>query len=550
MWDERIFDSGPDRVIWLTGAAGSEFARQVAGAVRILESLRAAERQQFSETLSSISGASMVLTQDGEVIAANDAARAAFGLTPGDTIRSMPLDVATCAEFVQRIAEVAGAGAVREVVVRLRPEGPDRVIQVHLRALQGGRARPLVLAVTSEQAWSGDISRLLVRVFDLAPAEVEVLRLLTGGSTVTGIAEATGRSRGTIRAQIHAILQKTETRNQAEAVRLAMMLMDSMRVQTRPRPVQLAPEPHRRFLRMPDGRRVEVMRFGTPGGRPILWMQSFYGRIRLPRSAEKDLARRRLEVVLPIRAGYGGRDPAPKGRNPFEVAAADIGSVMAQLRISDAPVVAPDDSIRLALMLAKAEPARVRHVFGLGSSFPIRSDEQYRRLFPPARIFRACARYQPKALTFLTRAFRVAMFGHGVERYLGGSYASSASDARAFADPEIAEAVVAGVTYMFAAGGPSDVAFSAELALVHQDWPEPLGRPACPVTLIHGEQDGNSPCETARDYCALYPAWRYIGYPDEGQLLAYTRWRDVFDLIEASGSFAGAEPIRIDTLPT
>ncbi|MCC0067815.1 MAG: PAS domain-containing protein, partial [Rhodovulum sp.] len=197
LWDERIVDSGQDRVLWLTGAAGSEFARQVAGAVRILESFRAAERQHFNDTLQSICGASMVLTEDGEVIAANDAARVAFRLSPGDTIRSMPLDGATCTEFAQRVAEVAGAGALREDVVRLRPDGPERVVQVHLRPLQGGRARSLVLAVTTEQAWSVEVSRLLARVFDLAPAEIEVLRLLTGGSTVAGIAGVTGRSRGT-----------------------------------------------------------------------------------------------------------------------------------------------------------------------------------------------------------------------------------------------------------------------------------------------------------------------------------------------------------------
>ena len=30
----------------------------------------------------------------------------------------------------------------------------------------------------------------------------------------------------------------------------------------------------------------------------------------------------------------------------------------------------------------------------------------------------------------------------------------------------------------------------------------------------------------------MYPDWRYIGYPDEGELVAHVRWRDVFDLIE------------------
>jgi len=72
----------------------------------------------------------------------------------------------------------------------------------------------------------------------------------------------------------------------------------------------------------------------------------------------------------------------------------------------------------------------------------------------------------------------------------------------------------------------------AELVLLTRDWPAELGQVACPVTLIHGEQDANAPFATALDYCAMYPSWRFIGYPDEGELVAHVRWADVLDLIE------------------
>ena len=68
--------------------------------------------------------------------------------------------------------------------------------------------------------------------------------------------------------------------------------------------------------------------------------------------------------------------------------------------------------------------------------------------------------------------------------------------------------------------------------LFHQDWPEDLGHVDCPVTLIHGEQDGNAPFETTLEYSAMYPAWRFVSYPDEGEFVAHVRWSDVFDLIE------------------
>ena len=79
----------------------------------------------------------------------------------------------------------------------------------------------------------------------------------------------------------------------------------------------------------------------------------------------------------------------------------------------------------------------------------------------------------------------------------------------------------------------SEQAFSADMVEFHRSWPDDLGHVACPVTLIQGEQDGNSPFETVQEYCAKYPDWRCISYPEEGAFVAHVRWREVLDLIEA-----------------
>ena len=130
---------------------------------------------------------------------------------------------------------------------------------------------------------------------------------------MTKVAKPRGGKR---RSQLHAILQKTVTRSQAEVVRLGLLLMQSVPAEAEPKRPPRAAEPHQRFLRMPDGRRLEVLSFGDPAGRPVIWMQSTYGFWRLPRAAEADLARRRLKVLVPFRAGWCGSDPLPKGRNP------------------------------------------------------------------------------------------------------------------------------------------------------------------------------------------------------------------------------------------
>jgi pimeloyl-ACP methyl ester carboxylesterase len=279
-----------------------------------------------------------------------------------------------------------------------------------------------------------------------------------------------------------------------------------------------------------------VQTFGDPAGRPVIWMTSTYGNFRMPRAAEAEMARRRLRVLVPFRAGYCGSDPFPEGREPLEVAVADLAALMQQLRIAAAPVVAPADDIRLALMFAQAEPARVRAIFGIGAAFPILNDAQYRRLNPIARFFRTCARYSPLVLPFMTRMVRRTITRFGIEPYLRGIVARSPADARAFADPGVAAARTEGVEYMFFRDPWSERSFCADMVAFHRDWPEGLGHVACPVTLIHGEQDANAPFETALDYCALYPAWRYVGFPDEGELVAHVRWREVLGMIEEAAA--------------
>lgn len=347
---------------------------------------------------------------------------------------------------------------------------------------------------------------------------------------MAGIAAATGRSTGTVRSQLHAVLQKTGTCSQAELIRLAMLLVQSVPAGVEPnRPA--IPFPHQRFLRVPDGRRIEVLSFGDPAGRPVIWMQSTYGLWRLPNAAEEDLARRKLWVLVPFRAGWCGSDPAPLGRHPLELAVEDLQALMRQLHIPSAVIVAPGDDIRIALMLAQAAPNLVRAIFAIGAGFPILNDAQYRRLMPLARFVRTCSRYSPKVLPFLMRSTRSVIATYGLERYLHSILARVPADAQAMAEPEIAAAFHAGAEKQFFTEPWSEMAFCTEVPAFHQDWPTDLGHVTCPVTLIHGEQDGNAPVETALEYCAMYPDWRFMAWPDAGELVAHVHWPKVLDLI-------------------
>ncbi|MFO1142067.1 MAG: hypothetical protein U1E59_06700 [Amaricoccus sp.] len=538
-WDAGIESSDPGSGVRLREGTG--FARHVERALGILDELNAFEFGRLDDLLAGLPSAAMVLNDRGAVVAANEPARAAFGLFPGGSIRQMPIAAPDLAGFADRLAAVALANEPRDDVLQLHLAGRARPILMHLRTLATGREQRHALAVGSEHLWQDAAGGVLERVFGLTAAEIALVRQLTAGETVQEVARAGGRSEGTIRVQLHSVLGKTGTHTQGELVRLATMLLQAVSFDAaRTRPTRgdgvRAREPRSGHLRLADGRRLAVLQYGDPTGRPVLWLQSQLGFFQPTASGERELLRRRLRIIVPVRAGYGTSDPAPPGRDVLEVAVADLEELLRQACIDRCPVVTTYTDIRVALMLARQAPERVERIVSVATVLPILKIEQFRRLDANSRFYKVMVRYAPRLLPFIVRAWHANIRRSGLHAALRHIYRESPADSRAFADPGIADAVMSAYGLMFAPGTSAQTAFCAEALRFQDRWPAGLGGVACPVTLIHGEQDRIGPWETALDYCAANPAWRHVSFPDEAQLVGFTRWSDVLDEIAGPGS--------------
>ncbi len=540
-WDARIQTSDPEISVRLAGYCDAPFVRHVERALEILDELNTFEFGRLDDLLAGITTASMVLTDRGAVVAANEPARTTFGLFPGGSIRRMPLAGPDLDGFADRLAAVALGPEIRDDVVQLDLLGRDRPVLMHLRTLGIGRVQRHALAVSTEHLWQDAAGGVLARVFGLTVAEISLVRQLSFGNTVQEISRTTARSEGTVRSQLHAVLGKTGTRSQGELIRLATMLLQAVafdpgQVRSTGQGGALSWDRRPKHIRLTDGRRLAVLQYGDPAGRPVLWLQSGIGYFQPTPSGERELIRRGLRVVVPLRAGYATSDPAPPGRDILDVAVSDLAELLEKAGIARCPVVTTTHDIRIALMLAQNVPERVEHIVAIACVFPILNMEQFRRLNTIGRFYTATVRYAPHMLRFILRAWHADTRRRGLHASIRQVYRDTPADARAFADPEIAEATIAAFALTYAAGATAQAAFCAEAVRFHQPWPAGLGAVTSPVTLIHGEQDGNGSYETALDYCAIYPAWRCVGFTDEGELVALARWNDVLDVIEDSGT--------------
>lgn len=532
-WDARLAQTGDDLEHRLANVCSEPFTRHLQRAIAILDSLNFFEFEQLDKNLGALSNPALVFAPGGAVVASNQAARSVFALYPGGSIRTLAIDPRDLGQLIERVAHLGSQSGSQGEVLRCRSLGGRRDFHVHLRPIDGGQGLKHVLVVSSEMPWNDAVAGTLGRAFGLTEAEVAVVQRLHGGASVGEIALETGRRESTIRSQLHAILGKTGTQSQAEVLRLVSLLHTSMAINVEhgrhAPPSQIEEAPSRR-VKLSDGRKLTVLRFGDPEGRTVIWLQSQLGLFTPTRTGEADLRRRGIRVLVPIRAGYGLSDPLPQGRDVLDVAVEDLLAVMDCLKIARAPVVALIDDIWIALALARRAPDRVAQVIGISAGFPIMRSEHYRRLHPVGRFFRVCARHAPQLLPFLLRLIRARMIRTGLDSHARANLRSPA-DLAAMNDPEIFEAWMAGFTYLYSTLSTPEAALCAELKRFHRDWPRELGEVAGPVTLLHGEEDGNNPFETAQEIAESYGGWRFLSRAHAGQLAVYTCWDDVLTLL-------------------
>ena len=364
---------------------------------------------------------------------------------------------------------------------------------------------------------------------------------ITLGLPVRDIATARRRSPETVRTQLRSILSKTETHSQSELVRVVLGLMDvaTMPVGRGPKSA-VAPETPASLayqtLRLSDGRKLDYLEYGALTGAPCLYMHLDYGLLRWPVSAELAARARGIRVIAPVRAGYGGSDPMPKGADRTLSCALDYAAVLDHLRVKNAAVLALGADLRFAMQLAALRKDLVCGILGCAAQLPLNSALQYERMGKWQRFILANARYAPKILPFLVKAGFSLARRVGREDFFQQVNASSPADLATFALPEVREAMLLGSEVTVHAHGAAQEAFSQECVSSQRDWSLLVHACKVPVILLQGDQDPQTPVLTIRELMIDFPHLKVTFLPETGQLLFFKEWRIALDVI---GRFLG-----------
>ncbi|MCC7320258.1 MAG: helix-turn-helix transcriptional regulator [Rubellimicrobium sp.] len=477
------------------------------------------------------------------LIAANTAATGILGAGYGVRLADLALDEGEAAALAAQVRRMFLSNSGDPVMLRSRTAAAGRLVLIHLRRMTGATGEDFVLAVTSELAWPPGFSDLLRGAFDLTPAEAEVMRALAEGHAIPAIADRRGRSIETVRAQLKSIMSKTETRSQTELVRLTLSTLEMaqfsdertrhLHEQSRGLGGLLA----RPFLSMTlrDGRRLDHLILGDPGGRPVLYLAQDYGFVRWPAPAEAEAARRGLRVIVPVRPGYGRSDPIPRGTPYMAQLVEDIIALLDHLGVGRVPFLTLGADSIIAIALHAAYPERVRALVCCSGVLPLSRPEQYERMDKWHRFVLAGARYTPHLLPFMVKAGFALARRLGKRGFIHAAHGQSRADIATFERPEVTEALVCGSEVTLSATCSAHDAFARELiAEETTDWSSEVAALAgsVPVHFLNGLQDPQIPPETLAEFRADHPWIDFRIHADAGQLLFFLKWPEVIDLIE------------------
>ncbi|WP_322866294.1 helix-turn-helix transcriptional regulator [Aquicoccus sp. G2-2] len=473
----------------------------------------------------------------------NPPATQVLGLRKGCPLDDLPLEEDNLAALKDQITRVLSSNRDTPQLFRARMKDKPRLIVFQLRAIRPDPEPPFVIAVSSELVWPAGFDAFLKSVFELTDAETKVLRALSECYSIKDIADMRHRAVETVRAQIKSLQAKTETRSQAELVRLTLSTMD-IATYTQDAAAEtgltsagfktLEPRPFHTLM-LPDGRRFDYLVLGDPAGRPCLFGPQDYGLTRWPASAEAEATRRGIKVIVPVRPGFGHSTPLPRRTRLSDVIVQDYAHLLDHLGVTACPFISLGGDFYFSVHFHAAFPDRVTALIACSGILPLSRSEQYERMHKWHRFILAGARYTPHLLPFMVKAGFALARKLGKRGFINAVYGDSAADVDTFENPEVFEAMVVGSDVSLSKEHSAHAAFAAEVTEQETtDWSGPVhkikGR--CPVHFLNGLQDPQTPPETLSEHQRDYPWIKFTTYPDAGQLLFFRKWQDVLDLLE------------------
>jgi pimeloyl-ACP methyl ester carboxylesterase/DNA-binding CsgD family transcriptional regulator len=521
-------------------------------ALKILNRMGRRRREQNREDalVRNAPGPTYVTTACGRITSMNNAAKAPFPSDP-EKLQDLKIDggvltqlfgwmeTENCPDIFIEPAMI-GDPAQSSCIIARRLAPLNNTVEEKAEGLEH------FFITTVELRFCPQRAQHFLAAYELTEAEMDVAIDLANGVSPTDISKKRNTSINTVRAQIKAVLRKTNTTGVSDLVRLICGFSAGLTAAINASRAPIATDPasnlrQRHMMALSDGRQLFWVEQGDMTGLPVICLHSFLYGVDWPDDAVEALASKHLRIISISRPGYGASDFAPSayGDDLLDIVANDVRQLMDHLGIERAITMGHSIGSVYALRFALLNPSRVAALIGV-SHAPIWRDEWLEQLPKRQRIIARITQHAPHLLPFVTRA-GVALIDAGyLEQFVNALHKDIPVDARALKRKTVFDAVAKGLEHTTQQGTE---AFRRDCPFALTDYSTTARALETPFHIIHGECDKIVPLRNVELFAEVAPATRVTRVKDAGQLVLFSHWQVVLKAISEAANSTNLKPI-------
>ncbi|SFC86819.1 alpha/beta fold hydrolase [Tropicimonas isoalkanivorans] len=419
--------------------------------------------------------------------------------------------------------------AFRSCVASYEKDGSDVALRIfrgdnfHLaaRTVHSAVEQQLYLIVDTLQVeWSKTLEASLHASFALTPAELRVLRALALGRNVSEIAEASGRSVGTVRNQAKSVLSKTNAGTLANLNRLVALIAGNVATHATE---DARPEQEVDMLTLPDGRALEVRLQGPKHGRPVLYIHGQLFGTELPPEGQLALNRNGLRLIAPSRPNFGLSDPVPPtnaAQEPDRLVQ-DIAFLLDHYGIGKLPLLSFAAGTVYGYSLAAAMPDRFTGLVHAGAILPALTVGQFAKMPPTQRTICFLMRFAPEMAPPLFRAGLQQIEAQGETEFLRTLFKDGARDRAVVDRPDLADFLRRSIHFGTRQSYFGVFTDSVQIVTDWSQYVEKVAAAGVPSLHIHGTADLATRISDVRRFVDRFPGITLEEVDGGGQLLVF-----------------------------
>lgn len=476
---------------------------------------------------------SLLIYPNGTIFFANTAAQSSLSLSKETSLNAEIFEHGHFDRLCRDLKSLSDHDVDKIIgVYSIFEPGSDQVLKMALSRAIDFDGNPIGRLCTFHVKWVAEMESEFKAAFRLTPVEIEITKAVISGMSLNELAEQRGRSLATLRTQTKILLGKLDLKSKTELACIysgfAQYNRQSVDETSAMHPLQ-ATTRHHRHLTLPDGRNLHYEIAGVKTGRPVLFFCGLIGGHILSAATLEGLKQRKIKLIMVWRPGFAQSTHDKGGRSAPKRFAYDVKFLLQNLGIASVQILANISGSIYAFACAKYLENMVSGIVTTAGAVPIVSSEHFTHMTQASRVALIVARYSPKLLPMLLRAFLSKIDAGYDEEFMQQHYEQSPPDLSVVDDPEY-KFLIRHEFPLITSSGYS--CFTSDIRQQARKWTYLIKDVHCPVTMLQGEDDPSYPYKIVKKFARVFANIIVVPVADAAQLVFYQHPNTVFDALD------------------